>query len=481
MQQPITTSEMQAINTTLSPPSSHHHHQIPPFDDTVTPPPPQSSHDDFLEQILAGIPNCSSWPDLSSNCTRDLLSTSPTSDDAAPTPHYHFDDSASSAAMAAAKSFFLQNQQQQLLLARGATVSGLIPLPMSMPNIGDSVDSGVLFDRSQADVVAAQLLEAGDGSVQALYNGFGGSVGGNGQIGDHQNFVQGGTMAAQNYGGAPVAAAAAATTVAGMSQGQGSASTGGSGGQPPQRQRVRARRGQATDPHSIAERLRRERIAERMKALQELVPNANKTDKASMLDEIIDYVKFLQLQVKVLSMSRLGGAAGGAPQLVTDISSEAAAGVGQSRNGSAAQVAATNSTDNLTAAENQVAKLMEEDMGSAMQYLQGKGLCLMPISLATAISTATCHSTRTNTPRNHYHNLAGRKAPHSNGGGGGSAAGGDLEPSSPTSLSAMSSAAVQLKNTTTITTTNGGVAPSAGGADGGGEGSAKDGMAAGQI
>ena len=40
--------------------------------------------------------------------------------------------------------------------------------------------------------------------------------------------------------------------------------------------------------------------------------------------------------------------------------------------------------------EHQVAKLMEEDMGSAMQYLQGKGLCLMPISLATAISTATC-------------------------------------------------------------------------------------------
>lgn len=42
--------------------------------------------------------------------------------------------------------------------------------------------------------------------------------------------------------------------------------------------------------------------------------------------------------------------------------------------------------------ENQVAKLMEEDMGSAMQYLQGKGLCLMPISLATAISSATSHS-----------------------------------------------------------------------------------------
>jgi hypothetical protein len=63
--------------------------------------------------------------------------------------------------------------------------------------------------------------------------------------------------------------------------------------------RVRARRGQATDPHSIAERLRREKISDRMKNLQDLVPNSNKADKASMLDEIIDYVKFLQLQVKV--------------------------------------------------------------------------------------------------------------------------------------------------------------------------------------
>jgi hypothetical protein len=31
--------------------------------------------------------------------------------------------------------------------------------------------------------------------------------------------------------------------------------------------------------------------------------------------------------------------------------------------------------------------LLEDDMGSAMQYLQSKGLCLMPIALATAIST----------------------------------------------------------------------------------------------
>ncbi|XLR15313.1 hypothetical protein HN51_036258, partial [Arachis hypogaea] len=42
------------------------------------------------------------------------------------------------------------------------------------------------------------------------------------------------------------------------------------------RPRVRARRGQATDPHSIAERLRKERIAERIRALQELVSSVNK-------------------------------------------------------------------------------------------------------------------------------------------------------------------------------------------------------------
>ncbi|KAL8121816.1 hypothetical protein AgCh_018525 [Apium graveolens] len=101
-------------------------------------------------------------------------------------------------------------------------------------------------------------------------------------------------------------------------QGQTTTSTAVTVPHPPNmRPRVRARRGQATDPHSIAERLRRERIAERMRALQELVPSCNKSDKAAMLDEILDYVKFLRLQVKVLSMSRLGGA-GAVAQLVSD-------------------------------------------------------------------------------------------------------------------------------------------------------------------
>lgn len=66
---------------------------------------------------------------------------------------------------------------------------------------------------------------------------------------------------------------------------------------------VRARRGQATDSHSLAERARREKISERMKTLQDLVPGCNKViGKASVLDEIINYIQSLQRQVDFLSM-----------------------------------------------------------------------------------------------------------------------------------------------------------------------------------
>ncbi|CAK9154451.1 unnamed protein product [Ilex paraguariensis] len=66
---------------------------------------------------------------------------------------------------------------------------------------------------------------------------------------------------------------------------------------------VRARRGQATDSHSLAERARREKISERMKILQDLVPGCTKViGKALVLDEIINYIQSLQHQVEFLSM-----------------------------------------------------------------------------------------------------------------------------------------------------------------------------------
>lgn len=129
------------------------------------------------------------------------------------------------------------------------------------------------------------FLQRGEGSVQALYNGFGaGSLHGtnnqspnqpqhfhhpqayffsllhfpqritktlNGLMIHIQLFtsilfiVQGGNTQTHSFG-------ATAGTVMNQSQASGS-TTGGTPAQP--KQRVRARRGQATDPHSIAERV----------------------------------------------------------------------------------------------------------------------------------------------------------------------------------------------------------------------------------
>ncbi|WJX91284.1 hypothetical protein P8452_73083 [Trifolium repens] len=314
-------------------------------------------NDDFLKQMLSNLPPSSPWT-LDPNNPKPLWD--PNSDENVTFPNY--DEQ--------------HNNLSSKFRNHQITDKSAAALMLLMPT---AADSGLLhmppdFDSSQNDVVNAS--SAGDASVQALFNGFSGSL--HGVAANQTHHFQ--PPQGQSFGGGSVSAT-------------NQAPASGAPAQP--RQKVRARRGQATDPHSIAERLRRERIAERMKALQELVPNANKTDKASMLDEIIDYVKFLQVQVKVLSMSRLGGAAAVAP-LVADMSSEGVSDCVQANGNGGVHPrnpkTASSTNESLTMTEHQVAKLMEEDMGSAMQYLQGKGLCLMPISLATAISTATCHT-----------------------------------------------------------------------------------------
>ncbi|KAI9084372.1 hypothetical protein K1719_033714 [Acacia pycnantha] len=66
--------------------------------------------------------------------------------------------------------------------------------------------------------------------------------------------------------------------------------------------RVRAKRGHATHPRSIAERVRRTRISDRIRKLQDLVPNMDKqTNTAEMLDEAVAYVKSLQKQIEALT------------------------------------------------------------------------------------------------------------------------------------------------------------------------------------
>ncbi|KAF8094748.1 hypothetical protein N665_0354s0037 [Sinapis alba] len=69
--------------------------------------------------------------------------------------------------------------------------------------------------------------------------------------------------------------------------------------------KIRAKRGCATHPRSIAERVRRTKISERMRKLQELVPNMDKqTNTADMLDLAVDYIKDLQRQYKILNENR---------------------------------------------------------------------------------------------------------------------------------------------------------------------------------
>ncbi|KAJ8476877.1 hypothetical protein OPV22_020604 [Ensete ventricosum] len=90
-------------------------------------------------------------------------------------------------------------------------------------------------------------------------------------------------------------------------KGAGATSSSSKGSPPlnPSERKARAGRGSATDPQSLYARKRRQRINERLRILQSLVPNGTKVDISTMLEEAVRYVKFLQLQIKLLSSDEL--------------------------------------------------------------------------------------------------------------------------------------------------------------------------------
>ncbi|CAN6292686.1 unnamed protein product [Urochloa humidicola] len=69
--------------------------------------------------------------------------------------------------------------------------------------------------------------------------------------------------------------------------------------------KAQADRRSATESQSLYARKRRERINERLRILQNLVPNGTKVDISTMLEEAVQYVKFLQLQIKLLSSDEM--------------------------------------------------------------------------------------------------------------------------------------------------------------------------------
>ncbi|KVI11708.1 hypothetical protein Ccrd_009870 [Cynara cardunculus var. scolymus] len=301
---------------------------------------PTVTHDDFLDQMLSGLQTTVSWPDISAGNGGGGQNKSPL----LPWDVDHFDD----------QSAFLSSKlrQHQISAAAGG--------------------------RTPSSALKSLQLSRGAGE-SGLF--------GNDNI-DDSSFKS----PAQNFG-------SPGTATAVMNQVQTSAG-GGGGGVPSQpRQRVRARRGQATDPHSIAERVKHKHLTAGEDCGEDesstgTGPECQQGKRFTTINSGRRWMREMGLVAReVLSMSRLGGAAAGA---IAPVVAEGS-GVGRSSNGTAS----SSNNDTMTVTENQVVKLMEEDMGSAMQYLQGKGLCLMPISLATAISTATCNpssASRSNLP-----------------------------------------------------------------------------------
>ncbi|KAJ8748420.1 hypothetical protein K2173_003057 [Erythroxylum novogranatense] len=113
-------------------------------------------------------------------------------------------------------------------------------------------------------------------------------------------------------------------------------------------------------------RERRLRIAAGLKALQELLPYPVNASQAGILDEVIDYIKYLQLQMRELSQSRLGGEATSGDFISIQ-------GYGHSF------VYEQMRKEHL---EEMVGKLLEINPSVASNLLQSKGLVLMPMALA---------------------------------------------------------------------------------------------------
>ncbi|XP_074275001.1 uncharacterized protein LOC141599027 isoform X1 [Silene latifolia] len=125
---------------------------------------------------------------------------------------------------------------------------------------------------------------------------------------------------------------------------------------------------------SEVEHNRRTLIAEKMHVLQELLPGSHKFkkgDKEAILDNVVAHVKYLQLQLKELSRSKLGGGSHTAPLSYLE-------GYGH-----------YHPQDQLIREplEKEIGSLIQENQDTTLQLLESKGLHMTP---TTSIDALRC-------------------------------------------------------------------------------------------
>ncbi|KAI8574555.1 hypothetical protein RHMOL_Rhmol01G0363800 [Rhododendron molle] len=126
---------------------------------------------------------------------------------------------------------------------------------------------------------------------------------------------------------------------------------------------------------TATDRARRMRITERHHALNELLPRHKEVihgSKASQLDDITDYIKYLQLQIKDLSRSRLGGEPTSDPFVFLE--------------GYGHYILHEQMLNEPL--EEMMGKLLEVNPSAASRLLESRGLVIMPTTLVEGLHQA---------------------------------------------------------------------------------------------
>ncbi|XP_078441763.1 uncharacterized protein LOC144711641 [Wolffia australiana] len=142
------------------------------------------------------------------------------------------------------------------------------------------------------------------------------------------------------------------------------------------------RSNESTSSNAMESRRRRAKIAEGIRALEENTPQSGKGTRESVLDDAIDYIKYLKLQLLALGQSRLGGDPGHYPFVHLE-------GFGHY---------VVHDEMGSESLEEMMGHLMDSNMPAAIRLLESKGLELLPVSSADLILRAGASF-----PNNTYH------------------------------------------------------------------------------